>query len=266
MVNKATSLLSRGTLLKVVLRSFWIQSCWNFRGMQNMGFAFAMGPVIKALYLANKERAQALKRHIEFFNTHPYCTAIILGVVAQMEEDGRQHHTLSGEDISRIKTGMMGPLAALGDTVFWASLKPALALGAVALVLTSRQQALWQDLMGVGVFFVLYSIPHLSLRLGGVFWGYRRGLMIVQDLRKFNPQLIARRLTFFLAIVSGALIVIYPLSTVTLGMQEALLPILVFPALTAVFVLALRRGLSVAWLLYTLILIVLLLAWAGWLT
>ncbi len=265
MVAEGRNAFSPWTLLRVVLRALWIQSCWNFRGMQNLGFAYAIGPVIKALYLAKTDRARALQRHIEFFNTHPYCSAIILGVVAQMEQTGRQQHAVTDDDISRIKTGMMGPLAALGDTVFWASLKPALALGGVALVLTARPHMFWQDLAGVGFFLILYSLPHLGLRVGGVFWGYHRGLMIVQDLRKFNPQLIARRLTFFLAIVCGAFLVIYPLSTMALPLHEAMVPMLGFMGLTAVFVLLFKRGLSVEWLLYALILIMLCLAWAGWL-
>lgn len=47
--------------------------------MQNGGWAFSMIPAIKKLYKTKEDRSQALKRHLEFFNTHPYIASQFLG-------------------------------------------------------------------------------------------------------------------------------------------------------------------------------------------
>ncbi|VTP69368.1 PTS system mannose-specific EIID component [Leclercia adecarboxylata] len=55
--------------------------------MQALGFCFSMVPAIKRLYPENNDaRRQAIKRHLEFFNTHPYVAAPVLGVTLAMEE------------------------------------------------------------------------------------------------------------------------------------------------------------------------------------
>jgi len=99
---------------------------------------------------------------------------------------------------------MMGPLAALGDTLFWATLKPALALVGVSLVLFTPTGAQWPAVAGPLVFLALYTLAHLGLRLGGVFAGYWRGLEIIKDLRRVNPQGFAQRLWLFTAVLGGA--------------------------------------------------------------
>ncbi len=49
--------------------------------MQALGFCFSMVPAIRRLYPENNDaRKQAIKRHLEFFNTHPYVAAPVLGV------------------------------------------------------------------------------------------------------------------------------------------------------------------------------------------
>ncbi len=46
---------------------------WNFERMQALGFCFSMVPAIRRLYPENNEaRKQAIRRHLEFFNTQPF--------------------------------------------------------------------------------------------------------------------------------------------------------------------------------------------------
>jgi PTS system mannose-specific IID component len=145
MVNTPVFRLTKWTLTAVVWRSFFLQACWNFQRMQNLGFCFAISPVIKALHRAPRARQKAIARHLEFFNTHPYCASIILGVVAKLEEQAAQAGDDEAREAVRVKIGMMGPLAALGDVVYWAMLRPALALVGVSLVLFGDydQVCLW---------------------------------------------------------------------------------------------------------------------------
>ena len=47
--------------------------------MQNGGWCFSMIPAIKKLYPNKEDQAAALKRHLEFYNTHPYVSAPVIG-------------------------------------------------------------------------------------------------------------------------------------------------------------------------------------------
>ncbi len=261
MVEKPTQRLKFGTLLAIALRSFFLQACWNFRRMQNLGFAFSISPLIRALSKNREQEIHFLKRHLEFFNTHPYCVSIILGVVCQVEE-GLARQNEHADKANRLKVGMMGPLAALGDTVFWSMLKPATALLGVGIVFLAASQ-IWPAILGPIVFLVLFSIPHLGLQIGGVFSGYRRGIDIVKDLRRFNPQFIARRLGVFIAVVLGGLLGIITFQTSTVLVSAQLLGTGILLAVLLVFFFALRRGIGVSHLFYGTVLIAIGLAYAG---
>lgn len=79
--------LSKKDRLAVAWRSTFLQGSWNYERMQNGGWCFSMIPAIKKLYKTKEDRAAALKRHLEFFNTHPYVASPILGVTLALEED-----------------------------------------------------------------------------------------------------------------------------------------------------------------------------------
>ena len=121
--------LSKKDRLAVAWRSTFLQGKSN--AMQNGGWCFSMIPAIKKLYKTKEDRAAALKRHLEFFNTHPYVASPILGVTLALEEDRANGTEVDDAAIQGVKVGMMGPLAGVGDPVFWFTLRPMLgALGA----------------------------------------------------------------------------------------------------------------------------------------
>ncbi|WP_303032261.1 PTS system mannose/fructose/sorbose family transporter subunit IID, partial [Dubosiella newyorkensis] len=64
--------LDKKERMQVAWRSTFLQGSWNYERMQNGGFCYAMIPAIKALYKNKEDQVAALKRHLEFFNTHPY--------------------------------------------------------------------------------------------------------------------------------------------------------------------------------------------------
>ena len=72
--------LSHADRKKVWWRSQFLQGSWNYERMQNLGWAYSLIPAIKKLYTNKEDQAAALKRHLEFFNTHPYVAAPIMGV------------------------------------------------------------------------------------------------------------------------------------------------------------------------------------------
>ena len=71
--------LEKSDRFNIMLRSQFLQGSWNYERMQNGGWAYAIIPALKKLYPNKDDASAALKRHLEFFNTHPYIAAPILG-------------------------------------------------------------------------------------------------------------------------------------------------------------------------------------------
>lgn len=66
-------------------------------------------------YIQQKKTIAALKRHLEFFNTHPYVASPVIGVTLALEEDKANGAPVEDSAIQGVKVGMMGPLAGVGD-------------------------------------------------------------------------------------------------------------------------------------------------------
>ena len=143
--------------------------------MQNGGWAFSMIPAIKKLYKTKEERTAALKRHLEFFNTHPYIASPILGVTLALEEERANGAPVDDVAIQGVKVGMMGPLAGVGDPVFWFTVRPMLgALGA--------SLALGGNILGPIIFFLGWNIIRWSFMWYTQEFGYKAGSKITDDL------------------------------------------------------------------------------------
>ncbi|CAD6510886.1 Mannose permease IID component [Candidatus Profftia tarda] len=174
--KKTEKKLTSGDLSKVFLRSNLLQGSWNFERMQGLGFCFSMIPVIRRLYPENTdERKQAIKRHLEFFNTHPYVATPILGVTAAMEEQRANGASIDDGAINGIKVGLMGPLAGVGDPIFWGTLRPVFAALGAGIAMTG-------SLLGPLLFFILFNMVRLLFCYYGISYGYKKGLDIVSDM------------------------------------------------------------------------------------
>lgn len=190
--------LSRQTLMRVFLRSLLLQAAWNFERMQNLGFAYALVPAVNELYPEAAARDEAMRRHLEVFNTHPYMASIILGVVLKLEEDLASGALEGDTKIRSIKVGLLGSYGAIGDGLVWAGIKPlAMLLGVAAGIFVSP----WA---GLAVFLVAYNLAHLALRVGGFSVGYTRGIPGVLAVRDWNlPRWTKRVRTTALVILGG---------------------------------------------------------------
>lgn len=160
---------------KVWFRSQFLQASWNFERMQNLGWAYALVPAIKKLYTKKEDQVAALKRHMEFFNTHPYVAAPIFGVTLALEEERANGASIDDAAIQGVKIGMMGPLAGIGDPVFWFTVRPILgALGASI--------ALGGNVLGPIIFFVAWNAIRMSFLWYTQEFGYQSGKEITKDM------------------------------------------------------------------------------------
>ena len=161
-------------------RSVWwrhqfLQGSWNYERMQNGGWCYAMIPAIKALYKDKEEQAAALKRHLEFYNTQPFVSAPIIGVTLALEEERANGIEVEDQAIQGVKVGMMGPLAGVGDPVFWFTIRPILgALGA--------SMAMGGSIVGPLLFFIAWNLIRMAFLWYTQEFGYSVGTTIAKDL------------------------------------------------------------------------------------
>jgi PTS system mannose-specific IID component len=191
------SALPRRVLWRVFLRSFFLQASWNPQGMQNLGLAYALFPALEALYADREKQLEALRRHLTFFNTHPYVAAAIVGGVVFHEEKIARGEE-SPERVVAFKAALMGPLAALGDGFFWLSLKPA--VGALCAALVPLLHA-WAALL----FLVLYNGVHLTLRGRLFLLGLRKGDLLVEEVARAKLPVRGAKLRAIAAASAGGL-------------------------------------------------------------
>ena len=164
-------------LLRVLLRSFFIQGSFSGKYRQNLGFAFCMEPVGNCLWSDREDRRKFIERHLEDYNGNPFMCTLVLGTVACLEERLR-HGQGSEAEILQYKKALGSATGAVGDRLFWGALRPfALVLG----LFTAYFFGIW----GALVFFVVYNTPNIALRWYWLRSGYRRGPAVVAELR--NP-------------------------------------------------------------------------------
>ena len=167
--------LSKKDRMSVAWRHQFLQGSWNYERMQNGGWAFSLIPALKKLYPNPEDSKAALKRHLEFFNTHPYIAAPVMGVTLALEEERANGAEINDTAIQGVKVGMMGPLAGVGDPVFWFTLRPILgALGA--------SLALSGNIIGPLIFFFAWNIIRIAFLWYTQEFGYKVGTSIAQDL------------------------------------------------------------------------------------
>ena len=184
-------------LLRVFLRSLFLQASWNPKGMQNLGLAYSVFPALAYLYPAGAAREEAVRRHLVFFNTHPYVAAAIVGGVLNHElRIARGEET--PDKVVAFKAALMGPLAALGDGFFWLSLKPA--VGAVSAALVPLL-GVWSVLL----FLVLYNGVHVLLRVRLYWLGLTLGDRLVEAVARANLPARGAKLRAVAAASAGGL-------------------------------------------------------------
>src|SRR3990172_7127747 len=156
-----------------VQRAFWLwtffsHANYNYERLQGTAFAQAMVPIIKKLYTDPEEIKAALKRHLVFFNTEPNVGGVIHGAVIAMEEQRANGADIDDDAINGVKTGLMGPLAGVGDTISQGTITPILLSVGISLAAAGN----W---LGAPLYFVLEV--GIMLALAYFFWmqGYDRG-------------------------------------------------------------------------------------------
>ncbi|MBI4773566.1 MAG: PTS system mannose/fructose/sorbose family transporter subunit IID [Deltaproteobacteria bacterium] len=217
---------------RLLLRSFFLQSSWNIERMQNLGFLYALLPALERIYGHDADRFHdACKRHLELFNTHPYMAAPIIGAVIQMEAQ-RNQGVLPLETIRDFKRGAMIAFAAMGDSLFWKTLRPL--CGALA-ILMALEGFFWAPL----VFVITYNTAHLFVRGYGLHSARQNGIRVIEQIHRWDIPKRVAQLRHFFPIVLGALTA--KCALIAPGELESTMPWLALPLVIIVCIVIRRR-------------------------
>ena len=197
MANTAQK-LTKSDLVSIFIRSNFLLGSFNFERMQAIGFCVSMLPALKKLYTGD-DLKMALKRHLEFFNTQPFLATPIMGIIAAMEEKRSNGAEIGDETLSGVKIGLIGPLAGVGDPIFWGTLRPVLAALGAGVALTG-------SIIGPLIFFVAFNLIRLLTNWYGVMYGYNKGTELVTEMGGNKLRYLTEGSSVLGLLVMGALV------------------------------------------------------------
>lgn len=217
--------LTRKDVLKAYNR--WYLSCEvsnSYERMQSLAFCYSLSGIFEKLYKKKEDLVAALQRHLNFFNSQGIWGCAIHGTVIAMEEAKARGDDVPDDTITGIKTGLMGPLSGIGDTIDWGTWKPLIfSLGA--------SMSAKGNMVGVFICFLFGLIPYLE---GRYLWlsGYKMGSDAVKTILKsgFVNELITAASILGLFMVGALaannvklpLAVSVPMSGTTVPIQQIL--------------------------------------------
>ncbi|HEL1639849.1 TPA: PTS system mannose/fructose/sorbose family transporter subunit IID [Streptococcus suis] len=152
---------------------FTFQLGWNYERMQASGYLYMILPQLRKMYGdGTPELKEMMKLHTQFFNTSPFFHTIITGIDLALEEsDG----VASKDAVNGIKTGLMGPFAPIGDSIF-GSLVPAI-MGTVAATMGKEGSP-------VGIFlWVAVAVAYDIFRWKQLEVAYKEGTKLITTMR-----------------------------------------------------------------------------------
>lgn len=169
--------LSDNALYGALWRTFNFAGNYNFERLMALGMAQVMVPVFRDLRLSLEEVKEGFKRHLVFYNTHPYFGALIMGIMVAMEEAKARGEEVTNETINGLKVAMMGPFAGVGDSLFWGTLHPIVLAISANLAVGGSALSMLVSLVGIGGLAVLgHYYPF--------FWGYRGGVNVIAQIQQ----------------------------------------------------------------------------------
>ena len=255
--------LTRRDYVSTYFRSTFMLGSFNFERMQAIGVCVSM-----------EDQAAALGRHLEFFNTQPWIASPIFGVTAAMERQKSEGEDISAADVTNVKVGLMGPLAGVGDPLFWGTARPVLAALGASLAMSG-------SILGPLLFFVVLNIIRIATRWYGFRLGYQKGVQVVSEVGGNTLKRLTQIASVMGLFVMGALVskwttvnIPFVLSEYTQSdgkhvtntvqsILDSLLPGLVPLLLTFLCMWLLRHKVNAIWIIFGMFAVGILGYWAG---
>jgi PTS system galactosamine-specific IID component len=188
--------LTKQDITKLGFLSMFLQASFNYERMQASGFLVSQLPILKKIYKDDKQGlSEAMKDNIEFINTHPNLVGFLMGLLSSLEENKEDRTIIKG-----LKVALFGPLAGIGDAIFWFTILPILAG-------VCSSMALNNNVLGPIIFFVFYLCVYL-LRVPLTHLGYNLGTKAISQIKEASST-IGKAATVLGCTVIGGLIASY---------------------------------------------------------
>ena len=167
-------LLPLRTQWQILFRLYAVQGSWNYELLSGTGIGFCIEPALRRLPggLGGVAYREALARHCQYFNCHPYLAGVAVGALARAELEGE-----APARIDRFRTALCGPLGSLGDRLVWAAWLPFCSI--LGLAAFAANASWW---VVIAIFAGTYNAGHLALRAWGLRAGLAGGLHVSQRL------------------------------------------------------------------------------------
>lgn len=193
----ASNKITKKDLNEMAVRSMAEQCCFSFERMQAVGFCYGMTKCFRKIHGDNNEEmAAAMENNLDFINTEPHMAAILQGLIVSMEEAGQDR-----EMIHSLKTGLFGPLAGLGDAIWWYTAMPIIA--SICCSLASQNNVLGP------IFYILFwALTAIFSRIWFVRLGYNAGVNSIKFIGD-NAAYISKAAGILGVMVVGGLIPSY---------------------------------------------------------
>lgn len=164
--------------------TFWAYVRWMAFNETASSYERHMGPGVLLSFLAPLKRLykdrpdelkDALRRHLNFFNTEQFWGACVPGIALAMEEQKALGAPITGETIESAKASLMGPFAGIGDTIMGGTFNPLVQLFFIPYALQGHW---WAAALPMLIITATYFIVGLySYRIG-----YRTGTKAAASL------------------------------------------------------------------------------------
>ena len=188
------------TLNRMALRSYWLQSSFNYETMQSGGWLFAMIPGLEKVHTNKNDLAASMYHNLDFINTHPFLVTFVMGIVLSLEQN-----KVDTQTIRAVRISAASPLGGIGDALFWLTLVP------ITAGITSNM-AIDGSIAAPIIFLVIFNIAQAACRFGLMNWSYKVGTSAIDALTA-NMQAFTRAASILGVFVVGAL-------TVTMGATQ----------------------------------------------
>jgi PTS system mannose-specific IID component len=195
--NTTISADERSLLRKMFNRSWFLFTGFSFANFQGLDYSTALRPALEKFYAGDQKKyREALVRSVQFFNCTYETAPFIMGLNAAMEKENAEKEGFGIESINAVKAALMGPLSAIGDSVFW---------GVVRLLATSIAipLAAQGNVLAPLVFLLAFHIPSIFVRYNLLGLGYTMGSRFLQNL---NDSALLKKIIYCTSIVGMIMI------------------------------------------------------------
>lgn len=193
---ESRKVLTKNDITKLGLTSAFLQASFNYERMQAGGFTLAMLPFLSKIYKNDRQGlSEAMKNNLDFINTNTNFAGLLMGLLLSLEENNEDRSLIKG-----LKIALFGPLAGIGDAIFWFTILPIVA-GVCA------SFAAQGSVLGPIIFFLVY-LGIFVLRIVWTHLGYNLGTKAIEKI-KTSSQTITKAATILGVTVIGGLIASY---------------------------------------------------------